>query len=112
MAIELVKAMVQNPGTCMACGGSPCDESGKQKPAIDLGVDINWGEGAYVCEDCVHLIVKFFGYEDLDTITKTREENERLRKENTDLSKKLEEQEVVLAKIREGSKAVRKVKAA
>jgi hypothetical protein len=52
--MHLVETMTMAPNTCMLCGrgNTPDGRTGQVGPFIDLGLDYNWGDSGYFCEDC------------------------------------------------------------
>jgi hypothetical protein len=65
----LVETMTQAPNACMACGKGnvPDRETGKVGPFLYLGIDYNWGDSGYMCEDCVGKAAVFFDWISPDT---------------------------------------------
>jgi len=65
----LVETMTLAPNTCMCCGkgNTPDGVTGKVGPFADLGVDYNWGDSAYLCEDCVGKLAILFDWISPDT---------------------------------------------
>lgn len=61
--LERVTGMGLTPHACVLCAGNPVDElTGKQKDAVFApGVDVNWGNSVYICEECVDVIAELFG---------------------------------------------------
>jgi len=109
--MELVPAMVKQPGVCFICGTTPYDGK-KAKEAIDLNRDYDWGNNAYICDECGHLIATLLGYPDIDKIRKLLAKVKRQEEQIEQLKEKLDKQDEQLSRIRDGSKAVREVKAA
>jgi hypothetical protein len=84
--IERVEVMTKQPGRCVCCGTSPT-EAGNPLPAIDLNVDVDWGNNAYLCTECVDVICDLWGrvsrekyQEVLRGYKKLRGDHQRLRR--------------------------------
>lgn len=111
MAMELVPVMVKQPGTCFVCGTTPYD--GKNpKEAIDLNRDYDWGNNAYICSECGHLIATLLDYPDIDKIKKLLKKVKSQEETIEELETKIKKQDEQLDRIRDGSKAVKEVRAA
>jgi len=52
--MQLVERMNFTPNSCMVCGAgnTPDGETGELGPFIDLGVEVSWGDHAYMCLKC------------------------------------------------------------
>lgn len=111
MAMELVEAMTKQPATCFICNCTPF-KGKKPRKAIDLNRDYDWGNNAYICAECGHLIATLLGYKSLDKLRKLEDKVEKLKAEKEELTTKTEEQEKLLSRIRDGSKAVKEARAA
>ena len=111
MPMKLVPVMEKQPGVCFICGCTPYKGS-KPKRAIDLERDYDWGNNAYICSECGHLIATLLGYKDLTTLHKLEAKVESQKEEIKQQKEQLEKQEKQLARIRDGGKAVKEVKAA
>lgn len=109
--IQLVKRMTESPAQCLACGGNPMDVSGRAQKAVDLGVDVNWGDNAYLCWECVNLIADMIGRPDEGTVEKAQERIKFLDTRNKKMAAEMAEQEKLLKRIKDGRDALREVKA-
>ena len=58
--IDVVPVMNKAPGKCVCCHTTPM-ENGRPKKAIDLNVDVDWGDNAYLCDECVEVICDLWG---------------------------------------------------
>jgi hypothetical protein len=105
--MELVEAMSKQPGICLVCGGNPPDpiDSRRQMPAIDLDVDVNWGDNAYLCNECASLVSDLIGRPKVDVYMKVKKKVEELREENEALTAENEQLNSRLHRIVEGAKA-------
>lgn len=110
MPMVQVNSMTKSPSHCIVCReGSSADGP---KPAIDLNVDYDFGSNAYLCEECGHLIATMLGYIDLTKVQKLTRKLRETKEELAAAKGQLAEQGAQLAAIREGSKAMKKVKSA
>jgi hypothetical protein len=110
MAMAIVRSMTKQPGHCFVCGTTPT-ENGLPKPSVDLNLDYDWGNNAYICIECANLIATLIDRPTPEEITKTAKENTTLKRKNKELTEKLLGQEDDLSKIRQGGAALKKVKA-
>lgn len=54
---KMVSAMSESPGVCMFCYGNPPGDDGNPMPCITAeGVDYDWGETPYICQECASVI--------------------------------------------------------
>ena len=69
MTMFLVETMTQAPNSCMVCGRGnvPDRETGQLGPFLALGIDYNWGDSGYLCEDCAGKAAILFGWISPDT---------------------------------------------
>jgi hypothetical protein len=68
--MHLVDRMVMAPNSCMGCGrGNTPDQYGNIGPFVNLGIDYNWGDSGYLCDDCVGKAAVLFGWISPDTHT-------------------------------------------
>lgn len=89
--LERVEVMSESPGTCAACGSQPSDEEGNPKPAIEaVGVDVDWGNSLYLCEECVFVAGELLGMVTKDKAEILTSRNKFLEKQNKKLQKKIE----------------------
>ena len=104
--LELVDRMDQMPGHCMLCNSQPAEADGKPKPAVfAAGVDVNWGDAAYVCEECGVVIGKLFGMITPEKAEELETRNSFLEKQNKKLQKKLDKITAKARALIEGKKA-------
>lgn len=77
--MHLVETMVQPPNQCLVCGkgNTPDGRTGKVGPFLDLGIDYNWGDSAYLCDECVGKAAVHFGWISPDTHTELKREIKR-----------------------------------
>lgn len=107
--IDLVPNMKKAPGKCVCCNTTPTDpHTGNPKPAIDLNVDVDWGNNAYLCEECVNVICDLWGRVDEDTHDRLRKDYEDLRNRHTRLQKRYTTKEEDLKKVEAGKSVERK----
>ena len=69
MNMFLVETMTMAPNSCMVCGrgNTPDRETGQTGPFLNLGIDYNWGDSGYLCEDCVGRAAVHFDWISPDT---------------------------------------------
>ena len=62
--MHLVETMTNPPNACMVCGrgNTPDGTTGQVGPFLDLGLDYNWGDSGYLCEDCAGKVATVFGW--------------------------------------------------
>src|SRR5690348_15074979 len=88
----LVETMVQAPCACMMCGKGniPDRETGRLGPFANLGIDYNWGDSGYLCEECVGKLAVLFDWISPDTKKEMEREIKKLRKNIHDLEGEIE----------------------
>lgn len=104
--------MKLKPYCCAACGSTPQKEdgSGAEDAAFREGVDINWGDSLYICKSCAKVIGELFGMMIPDDVTALKRENKELGKQLEGAQEKLDKQEKLLDRVREGSKAQKEIR--
>lgn len=110
--MRLVDQMTENPGHCVACGGNPIDIDGNPQIAVDLDVDVNWGDSAYLCVECINLIADLIERPSKKKIQKIVDQNKFLSRRNKEIAKELEDAQKLIARIKDGQAAIREVKEA
>lgn len=104
--LERVEMMEEQPGVCAACGCQPSDEEGVPKPAIlASGVDINWGDSLYLCEECVFVAGELLGMMRVEKATELKSRNKFLEKQNEKLIKKAQKAKDIASRVLAGKKA-------
>lgn len=99
------------PHTCVGCGMNPMDDDGHYKPAIWAeGVDIDWGNTLYICADCADIISDLNGRATRGAFDEMEHKLDVTQTELAKALERLEEQEALLEKIREGGKAQKKIR--
>jgi hypothetical protein len=65
----LVEKMTMAPNQCLCCGkgNTPDGQTGEVGPFVDLAIDYNWGDSAYLCPDCVGRCAVLMGWISPDT---------------------------------------------
>jgi hypothetical protein len=60
----LVERMTMAPNRCLVCGSGNVEDGETKKlgPFIDLGIDYNWGDSAYLCMKCAGQIALLAGW--------------------------------------------------
>ena len=86
--IDVVPVMKKAPGRCVCCNTTPTDAYGEPAKAIDLNVDVDWGNNAYLCTECVNVICDLWGRVDEDTHEAMKQDFEDLRSRHTRLQKR------------------------
>lgn len=115
MPIELVEKMEMIPGQCFVCLQTPYSKDKDEDretpdPAVDLGVDINFGDQAYLCLNCARVVAQvldFVGPEEYEGI---KEENEDLKAKMEELKEEYGALQARVKQILEGKKAEKSVK--
>lgn len=108
--IDVVENMKKKPGKCLVCSTTPMKSDGTPKKAIDLNVDVDWGQNAYICEECTNVICELWGWvseEDHDAVLA---EHRQLNKDHTRLRERFKEQGADLKRVLAGKKVERKHK--
>jgi len=87
MSMMLVETMTQAPNSCMVCGrgNTPDRETGQVGPFLSLGIDYNWGDSGYLCEDCSGKAAVLFGWISPDTKRQFEREIKKLEQKIHDL---------------------------
>jgi len=112
MTLVIVHAMELSPYTCLLCSTNPVDDDGNPKKSIFAeGVDVDWGNSVYICEECGDLIVDLMGRSTKEGFDRVTAQRDDLREKYNALLTDYEEQQELVDKIREGSEAIKKVKA-
>jgi len=67
--MHLVERMTLPPNTCLVCGcgNTPDGVTGIVGPFVDLGIDYNWGDSGYLCQDCAGKVAVLMGWISPDT---------------------------------------------
>ena len=111
MPLKRIDGMPEQPYTCACCGQGPTTNEGEIKKVIWAeGVDIDWGNSLYICWDCAELVSDLCGRVTREGFDRLEKELEELRERHVALLEKYEEQEGLLDKIREGSRAQKRIK--
>lgn len=97
--IKRVDVMTENPGICFNCGCS--SEDGKPLGAVTFdGVDINWGDTPYLCENCVNVMADLFD-------RPSAEDFKELKTKLALLAGELRERRAAEAEVEEAQKKIR-----
>jgi len=85
--MHLVETMTQAPNACMVCGRGnvPDRETGQVGPFLYLGIDYNWGDSGYLCEDCTGKAAVLFGWISPDTKRDLERQIKKLKQQIHDL---------------------------
>lgn len=109
--IQLVEKMELSPCHCMVCLQSPYetgeDEVSRPAPAVDLGVDINFGDQAYLCKSCARLVAQIIDYVDGDEYKALREERDDLDAKLLEIREEYKALQFRVRQILDGKKAKR-----
>jgi hypothetical protein len=80
-----VDAMRLKPYKCIACGGTPRDDTVEGKPNMQAyfaeGVDYDWGKSLYLCGNCVRVLGLLRGMVDVGPHEKMKAELARVKGE-------------------------------
>lgn len=113
MAAEIVLSS-KHGGDCILCMCRPTTE-GRTKRVLPMftaiGVDVNWGENANICQVCAGVMADLLGRPPEEEVQKLHEKYERLVEQHESLQEEHTEQDELITRIREGSNAQRKVRA-
>lgn len=105
-----VPAMHLKPYCCIACGGTPRDDEGDNKPAYFCeAVDVNWADSLFLCETCVRILSELYGAVSPEKVDELRQE---LGDRSIELNKLKEKHETLQERVDrmiDGVKAKREV---
>lgn len=112
MTLVLVEGMPDTPGVCALCAGNPIDEiTNEQQQAIFAeGVDIDWGNSLYICLSCAHIIANLIDRATQEGFDKLQDKYEKLYLEHEELQTEHDEMKEVVATIRAGAAASKKLR--
>jgi hypothetical protein len=84
--------MTLAPNRCLVCGkgNTPDGVTGKVGPFLSLGIDYNWGDSGYLCEECVGRAAVFFEWISPDTQSQLSRRIKDLEKKVHDLEGEIE----------------------
>lgn len=115
MAAEIVLGH-KHGGDCILCMCRPTSSTSPTKKVLPMftavGVDVNYGDNANICVVCAGVMADLLGRPPKEEVEKLRERLERLTEQHESLQESYAEQDELIAKIREGAKAQKKVRAA
>ena len=85
--MHLVQTMTMAPNRCLVCGNGNVEdrETGEVGPFLDLGIDYNWGDSAYLCGNCAGQAAMHFGWISPDTKLELEQKVKRQNKKIHDL---------------------------
>lgn len=109
--MEVVPNMSLPPGHCGICRKTPMDARGNPEPVIKTGVDVNWGEELYICNDCATVIGILAELEDMDVVAKIRADLAQAEKAVEDLTEERDTLQARIDRMIDGAKARREAKA-
>lgn len=76
MKWSVVPAMHLKPYRCIACGSTPRDTSHPNRPNLQAyfaeGIDVNFGDSVFLCEECVKVLGQLRGMVDVDVHEKAK----------------------------------------
>lgn len=107
--IDVVPVMTKAPGKCVCCHTTPT-ENGRPKKAIDLNVDVDWGDNAYLCDECVEVICDLWGRVTVEEFEKAKKELEDLTVSHRKLQRRYSKLRDRAKRIVSGKKAESKLK--
>jgi len=92
MSMFLVETMTMAPNCCMVCGRGnvPDRETGQIGPFLNLGIDYNWGDSGYFCEDCTGKAAVLFGWISPDTKNDLERQIKKLENQVHDLHSEMD----------------------
>lgn len=110
MAIELVEKMELIPGSCFVCLQTPFSKDKDEDretpdPALDMGVDINFGDQAYLCLNCARVVAEVLDFISPEQWKEIKEENEDLKAKMSELAEEHKALQSRVKQILEGKKA-------
>lgn len=108
--IDLVDVMMKPPGKCLCCNLTPHDEEGKPKRAIDLNVDVDWGNNGYICEECATVIAQLIDFISPDEYRDLKYDYKALKKDHAALRKAYTSLETDKKAVREGKRASKRIR--
>jgi hypothetical protein len=85
-------------------------ENGKPKKAIDLNVDVDWGDNAYLCDECIEVICDLWGRVTVEDHEKVKRELKELTISHRKLQERYDRLHDRAKQVIRGKKAERKLK--
>lgn len=95
MKWSVVPAMHLKPYRCIACGSTPRDTSHPKRPQLQAyfaeGIDVNYGDSVFLCEECVKVLGQLRGMVDVDLHEKVVKDRDQWNKSYHEAMTELEE---------------------
>lgn len=108
-----VEAMKLIPYKCIACGGTPRDDSVEGKPNMEAyfceGVDYDFGKSLYLCGNCVRVLGLLRGMVDVEQHEKVKAALDKLRGEYQKLTEEHDQLEERVERMLDGVRAKKEV---
>jgi aminoglycoside N3'-acetyltransferase len=109
----VVPAMHLKPYRCIACGSTPRDTTHPNRPQLQAyfceGVDVNFGDSVFLCEECVKVLGQLRGMVDVDVHEKLMRQHKELEVSYRDLEADYNTQESRIERMLDGVKAKKEV---
>jgi hypothetical protein len=113
MKWSVVPAMHLKPYRCIACGSTPRDTSHPKRPQLQAyfaeGIDVNYGDSVFLCEECVKVLGQLRGMVDVDVHEKLIKLHDGLVRAHQKLVEEYDTQESRIERMLDGVKAKKEV---
>jgi len=101
------------PYRCIACGSTPRDTTHPNRPQLQAyfceGVDVNFGDSVFLCEECVKVLGQLRGMVDVDVHEKLIKLHDGLVRAHQKLVEEYDTQESRIERMLDGVKAKKEV---
>jgi hypothetical protein len=105
----VVPAMHLKPYRCIACGSTPRDTTQPDRPNLQAyfreGVDVNFGDSVFLCEECVKVLGQLRGMVDVSVHEKLIRELNRISSERDQIQEELEATQDRIERMLDGVRA-------
>ncbi len=109
--MHLEERMTLPPYHCMICGrGNPTDNDPHPVQFVDLERDVDWGDAAYLCTDCVVKLVDIAGFVSKDQLQEKEDLIAKKDEEIHELKATLDSTNRRVKQILSGSKAAKSLR--
>lgn len=114
MAQIIMTTEVKSP--CILCNNVPHDDTKENRPILEMfhsvGVDVNWGEDANVCQICARVMAEQLGMVEPGAYDKLMTRHNSLKERYAELQDKFDDQKERIKAILAGRKATKEQKEA
>lgn len=112
MAQIILTSKFKSP--CILCNCTPLDEDEEIRKPLQMfhavGVDVNWGEDANICQNCASVMADMLGRISEVDSARLKKKLSQVEEELNEVAAKYDEQSARITKILEGKKAEREQK--